>query len=188
MSNCFFLRTACLSNSLLAKAWFSFSILSVSLFLIPMFKLVGPLSILGCTDRVDLFFGAGATELHLPLLISTSLFKRIWLSLLIVIFFSFVRKSFVFFLSSLFLFNWLVTTYASLMAWLDLAMFPIFFAWASISLGLQKRLNIYKQWFSRICLSVDCRIWYLLPSEEFESLALLDILRSIHFSKLNLIY
>ena len=105
LSRSFFLSTACLSNSLLAKAWFSFSILSVSLFRIPIFKLVGPFSD-GYCDLFTRFFGAGATELHLPLLISTSLLSKIWLSLLIVRFFSLVRKSLVFFLSSLFFFNY----------------------------------------------------------------------------------
>jgi hypothetical protein len=43
-----------------------------------MFKLVGPLPLpVAFEDLARLTFGAGATELHFPELISTSLFKRI---------------------------------------------------------------------------------------------------------------
>jgi len=61
----------------LAKAWFSLSILSVSLFRTPIFKLVGPFTLTDFPLAGAAFFGTGATELHLPLLISTSLLRRI---------------------------------------------------------------------------------------------------------------
>lgn len=150
-----------------------------------MFKLVGPFN-WGYTDRVFRFFGAGATELHLPLLISTSLFKRIWLSLLIVRFFSFVRKSFVFFLSSLFRFSWAVMTYASLTACEDLPILYIFFACASISLEYES--SVIRSMDTKIRLNRS-KVWAegvdLLSSQELEGLTPLDVCRSLHFFKFN---
>lgn len=92
----------------------------------PMLRLVGPRepSTLGIFYRTEAFLYlrmGGATELHLPELISTNLLSKIWLSLLIVRFLSFCMKSFVFFLSSLLFLSILpmlraASTYAAL-AW-----------------------------------------------------------------------
>ena len=123
LSRFFFCKTAYLSNNLLAKAWFSFSILSVSLFRTPIFRLVGPFTELFLRDFL---LGTGATELHLPLEISTSLLSRILLSLLMVIFFSFVRNSLVFFLSCLFFLSILLISFASVIAFWPVAILPIF--------------------------------------------------------------
>jgi len=104
LSRFFLFKTACLSNNRLANAWFSRSILSVSLFRTSMFRLIGP----DLGPALTLWFllatlrGAVTTLDHFPDEISTSLFSKIWLSLLIVRFFSLVRNSFVFRRSCLF--------------------------------------------------------------------------------------
>ena len=128
-SRFFLFKTAYLSNNRFANAWFSFSILSVSLLRLIIFKLIGPFGFT-FTEWVLLaavLFAPADTLLHFPLLISTSLLRRIWLSLLMVIFRSFVRNSFVFYRSCLFFLIFWVISFASLIALFDAAIWLIFF-------------------------------------------------------------
>ena len=113
LSNCFFEMYPLLSNSFLAKAWFSRSILWFSCFRTEILSDLGPTELLllpGTMKPLEdppnyereklraiigeflaiclILLGAGTTLDHFPLEISTSLFRSIWLLRFMLWFFS----------------------------------------------------------------------------------------------------